>query len=102
MTYDEKQIRNEALVELRNSKTGTLTTTELIERLESRLNPTGKDARIAVGRSDTYFSQKVRNLVSHRAQGTGLQKQGLAHYDSAGESWTITNLGRRRAQEYQE
>jgi hypothetical protein len=94
MSYTEEQIRNEALKELAASPTGTLTTTELIALLEKRLSPTGKDAEIADGRSDTYFSQKVRNLVSHRDQGTGLESRGLAHYDADGESWTITEEGR--------
>lgn len=97
MTYTEAQIRVEALAELANSKNGTLTTSDLIELLEDRLAPTGKDAEIVDGRGDTYFSQKVRNLVSHRDQNLGLQTQGLAHYDADGESWTITAKGRSEA-----
>ena len=95
MTYTEAQIRKEALVELNQSKTGTLTTTELIELLEERMAPTGKDAEMAEGRGDTYFSQKVRNLVSHRDQQTGLSSQGLAEYEANDESWTITPEGRK-------
>ncbi|SPH19805.1 hypothetical protein ASD8599_00546 [Ascidiaceihabitans donghaensis] len=94
MIYREDQIRIEALIELSNSKSGTLTTTQLIELLEDRLAPNGKDAKIVDGRSDTYFSQKVRNLVSHRDQGLGLANQGLAIYNSEDESWTITEKGR--------
>ena len=56
--------------------------------------PTGKDAEMAEGRGDTYFSQKVRNLVSHRDQQTGLSSQGLAVYEADDESWTITADGR--------
>lgn len=96
MTYTESQVRIEALKELDRSKAGRLTTTELIELLEARMKPTGKDAEIADGRSDTYFSQKVRNLVSHRDQGTGLTSNGFATYDQDGESWTITNAGRKQ------
>ncbi len=95
MTYTEEQIRNEALVELAASKSGTLTTTQLIELLEDRLQPTGHDAEIIEGRSDTFFSQKVRNLVSHRDQNTGLSARGLAIYNHGDESWTITDAGRR-------
>ncbi|MEM6939940.1 MAG: hypothetical protein AAF509_07410 [Pseudomonadota bacterium] len=94
MIYTELQIRIEALWELADSRTGTLTTSELIEYLESRLAPTGRDAEIADGRGDTYFSQKVRNLVSHRDQGPGLSNQGLAIYNPDRESWTITDKGR--------
>lgn len=95
MVYSEAEIRIEALRELAGAPDGQLTTTELIEKLENRLNPTGKDAEIADGRGDTYFSQKVRNLVSHRNQGTGLVARELARYDADTESWTISDLGRQ-------
>lgn len=94
MAYTESQVRTEALTELASSKNGRLTTTELIDLLEGRLNPTGHDAEILDGRGDTYFSQKVRNLVSHRDQGTGLVARGLAIYNADDESWTITDKGR--------
>ena len=94
MVYSESQIRVEALRELAKAPNGTLTTSQLIKQLEARLRPTGKDAEIADGRDDTYFSQKVRNLVSHRDQGTGLAARKFANYDSDSESWTITDLGR--------
>lgn len=94
MTYTEAEIRTEALTELANSKTGKLTTSELIQLLEDRLKPSGHDAQIADGRGDTYFSQKVRNLVSHRDQNPGLSNRGLAVYRAEDESWTITSEGR--------
>lgn len=94
MVYTEADIRRAALKELVAAPGCTLTTSKLIEKLTLRLGPTGRDAEIAYGRSDTYFSQKVRNLVSHRNQGTGLQARGLADYDSQRESWTLTRLGR--------
>jgi len=97
MTYTEAQIRNEACKELLRARGQTLTTSELITRLTKRLQPTGKDAEIATNRSDTYFSQKVRNLVSHRNQSTGLVACGIADYDSVSESWTLTKTGRRHA-----
>ena len=55
------------------------------------LRPTGKDAEIAKNRSDTYFEQKVRNLVSHRA----LKRRGYAEYQQAGRDGlhTITEAG---------
>jgi len=97
MQHRERDIRREALKELLAKPGHTLTTSELIERLQNRLGPSGHDAEIAINRSDTYFSQKVRNLVCHRNQGTGLQARGLADYDSSNESWTLTKLGRREA-----
>lgn len=94
MEYSEAQIRREVLLELSQSKTGTLTITELIDLLEQRLKPGGKDVQILANRSDTHFSQKVRNTVSHRNQGTGLAARGLAVYAADSESWTVTGLGR--------
>jgi uncharacterized membrane-anchored protein YhcB (DUF1043 family) len=97
MSHTEREIRNEACKELLKVTGQTLTTSQLIQRLSKRLSPSGKDAQIAINRSDTYFSQKVRNLVSHRNQSTGLQARGIADYDKATESWTLTKTGRRHA-----
>lgn len=94
MTITEGQVREAALFELSISKNGRLTTTDLIDLLTDRMAPLGQDAQILEGRSDTYFSQKVRNLVSHRNQSTGLEARGLASYDAENESWTITDEGR--------
>ena len=46
-------------------ETGT-TMSVLIRELNAFFNPTGEDATILEGRKDTKFSQKVRNLKSHR------------------------------------
>ncbi|MFB6349818.1 hypothetical protein ACFBZI_10345 [Moraxella sp. ZJ142] len=45
---------------------GSVTTTELISELENLMNPTGNDTVILDDRNDSKFSQKVRNIVSHR------------------------------------
>ncbi|WP_300434931.1 hypothetical protein [uncultured Mameliella sp.] len=95
MNISESDVRDAAIRELAASPTGSLTTSELIESLTMTMEPTGQDAEILDGRGDTYFSQKVRNLVSHRNQSTGLQARGLAEYDANNESWTITNAGRK-------
>lgn len=42
-----------------------ISTSTLIQQLAEILKPTGEDAEILSGRSDTKFSQMVRNLVSH-------------------------------------
>lgn len=47
---------------------------KLITQLTEIMHPTGIYAEILSGRSDTHFSQKVRNLKSHDT----LQKQGYA------------------------
>lgn len=45
---------------------GQATTSDLICELTALFSPTGEDAKILEGRNDTKFSQKVRNLKSHR------------------------------------
>lgn len=68
---------------------GTITTSELIKQLEAMLHPQGMDAEILNGRSDTYFSQKVRNLKSHNT----LTRYGYAQYSYG--VFSITNKGRQ-------
>ena len=94
MSITEEMIRNAILKELLTAHGQRRSIPQLIDRLTGLLKPTGRDAQIAYGRSDTYFSQKVRNTVSHRNQSTGLQARGLADYDAQNESWTLTARGR--------
>lgn len=95
MEYTEGEIRMASLVALNASQTGTLTTSQLILKLEAFMQPRGRDAQIARDRNDTYFSQKVRNLISHRDAGTSLVTRGLVQYDALNETLTITAAGRR-------
>lgn len=74
-----------------------MTTTDLIAALDKQFEPTGEDAEILEGRSDTRFSQKVRNLVSHRGYPNGLETHGYAVYDKGRSGWTITLAGRAQA-----
>src|SRR2546428_2738008 len=69
-----------------------ITTSRLKSVLIDLLKPTGKDAEVARNRSDTYFEQKVRNLVSHRT----LQRLGYAEYGRVGNDGThiITEAGK--------
>lgn len=92
--YTEAEIRLATLVALNASTTGTLTTTQLIENLAAFMNPRGTDANIAQGRNDTYFTQKVRNLVSHRDASTSLMSKDFVVYNAAQETLTITDIGR--------
>lgn len=91
----EQMIADEALRILAFAKDGFMTTTDLKDALEKHFTPEGKDAEILDGRSDTRFSQKVRNLVSHRATGTGLEANGLAVYEASRHGFTITEDGRK-------
>lgn len=90
----ERTIAREALRLLSQASDGFLTTTDLVAALERKFEPTGFDAEILAGRSDTRFSQKVRNLVSHRDDGSGLEANGLAAYDRARRGWMVTDKGR--------
>jgi metallophosphoesterase superfamily enzyme len=76
------------------SPTGELTTTQLIAILTDEFAPDGQDAEIIDGRHDSYFSQKVRNLVSHRTTTTSMFTKGYALYHDHNESISITELGK--------
>ena len=58
MVYSEPDLIIPALVELDKNSNG-LTTTQLISKLRTRLNPTGHDIEIISGRKDDYFSQLI-------------------------------------------
>ena len=90
----ERTIAQEALQLLAQAQDGFMTTTDLIAALDSQFEPSGDDAEILDGRSDTRFSQKVRNLVSHRSTANGLEANGYAIYDKGRRGWTITPEGR--------
>ena len=75
-------------------KDGFILTTELIGELESLFNPGGRDAEIIEGRSDTFFSQKVRNLISHKKAGNNFIANGYAEHDTKNHGLRITDEGR--------
>ena len=74
---------------------GFISTSDLINELEAIFNPTGRNAEIIEGRADTFFSQKVRNLVSHRNSENSFIKNGYAEYDPDNEGLRITDAGQR-------
>lgn len=69
---------------LDNSNRGWMDTNDIIAGLTELFAPSGQDAEILEGRSDTYFSQKVRNMISHRDQPSSFIHNGLAYYDRHG------------------
>lgn len=83
-----------ALRIMAKSPGGFVSTSSLIAALELMFGPEGKDAEVIEGRADTYFSQKVRNLVSHKGAKTSMESRGLATYDKSRAGWTITDEGR--------
>jgi predicted HNH restriction endonuclease len=72
---------------------GELSTTAMSRRLRSIVKPQGEDLEILAGRNDDKFSQKVRNLRSHKT----LETPGYATHESRGRQgyWQITPLGRQ-------
>jgi len=88
--YSERELVLPALALLDDSEAG-LTTSDLIRELTTVLKPDGPDGEILAGRNDTYFSQKVRNLVSHRT----LEGPRLETYDADRQHHSITAAGRR-------
>jgi hypothetical protein len=68
---------------------GEMRTTEIIAALEAKYPPVGEDGEILEGRHDTKFSQKVRNLKSHKT----LEKAGLA--EAIYRGFRITKAGRK-------
>lgn len=73
---------------------GEISTKHLIDELTQRFEPSGIDAEILEGRHDTYFSQKVRNLISHRDTGSSIFAMGYATYHAPSESIALTDAGR--------
>lgn len=67
-----------------------ITTSKLIEQLTEYFQPEGEDAKILAGRRDTKFSQKVRNLKSHR-ETNGMQEWTV--YKNG--AYTLTDAGRQ-------
>jgi hypothetical protein len=88
--YSERELVLPTLALLDQRESG-LTTSDLIRELTVIMRPDGEDAAILSDRSDTHFSQKVRNLVSHRT----LERLGLEVYDGTRQHHAITSAGRR-------
>ena len=72
---------------------GEISTSKLIKAMEDYFQPDGQNSEILADRNDTYFSQKVRNLVSHRDSSTSIFRKGYAEYDPQAESMTLTSAG---------
>ena len=73
---------------------GFMKTADLIRALEMHFNPKGKDAEILNNRSDTRFSQIVRNIVSHKDSPSNLIGRGWAEYIRSKRGLQITEAGR--------
>src|SRR5205814_10462384 len=76
-------------------KDGFIATAELIRELEALFNPQGRDAEIIEDRADTFFSQKVRNLVSQRQGDNNFIANRFSEYDSKKHGLRITDAGKK-------
>lgn len=76
----EKDLVIPALRAAAASLGGTISTSDLINVLTAEFTPSGQDAQILPDRNDTFFSQKVRNLISHRDSSTSMFTKGYAVY----------------------
>ena len=92
--FSEAELRMPALQVMAKSTSGFVPISDLIGELAKILKPEGKAAMIIPGRSDTYFSQKVRKLVCHRSNSASLQKKGFAVYHKDRDGMEITAAGR--------
>ncbi len=79
---------------LDDQTSGFMATSDLIAALELSFEPEGEDVEILEGRSDTKFSQIVRNIISHRTSSTNIIGAGLVEYDQDRHGLTITQKGR--------
>jgi hypothetical protein len=70
-------------------------TSTLIQRLTELFKPSGTDAEILHGRSDTYFSQKFRNIVSHKDSPSSFISRGLAEYNNDERGLRATDFSRK-------
>lgn len=83
----ESELILPALWVMSQNKDGRISTTSLRRELAKIIQPIGIDAEILAGRSDNHFSQKVRNLKSHKT----LEQYGYAVRD--GRGFRITKKG---------
>ena len=91
----EADLTHPILKLLSQEPSGFVETTKLIKMLDDIFKPTGKDAEILEGRQDTHFSQKVRNVISHRNSSTNPIGKGWITYCEERHGVQITALGRQ-------
>lgn len=99
MIYSENDLIIPTLNYLLSYKETGLKTSELIALLSTELEPSGRDIEIIPGRGDTYFSQKVRNLVCHdrlESKGwtthEGAERNRLHKITEIGEKYLLENI----------
>ncbi len=95
MPISEKMLVIPSLSVAAAKPNGFVPTSDLILELEQIMKPTGQDNQILDNRHDTRFSQKVRNLVSHRSGSQTMFSKGYAIYLKDDRGIQITDAGRQ-------
>lgn len=94
MSIEEKNLILPALYVIKAN--GKINTTNLIKELIILFKPSGEDAEILRNRRDTKFSQKVRNLKSHRATNNMWKwtnyKKGIYSITDIGSEYLNANI----------
>jgi hypothetical protein len=80
-----------ALLLMAAKPTGIITTSELIDDLPNYIQVPEGSQEVLIGRTDSKFSQLVRNLKSHKSAKTNFVYQGYAEIYEAG--FKITDKG---------
>lgn len=88
----ERDLRIPTLKAMASRRGGYISTSELIAELESEFRPQGEDALMLGNRSDSRFSQIVRNLKSHKLSSTSIFARGYA--EALDDGMRITEAGR--------
>lgn len=90
----ERDLSVPALKAAANKPDGYISTADLISELETFFKPAGHDANTLSGRQDSYFSQIVRNLISHRKSTNSIFAKGYAEYFNDKKGIKITERGK--------
>lgn len=89
-TISEKDLYKPTLELLADTDDGFLTTSEIISKLEQKFNPSGHDSDIIDGRNDSFFSQKVRNIISHKDTSGNIIFEGWVEHDTVRHGLQLT------------
>jgi hypothetical protein len=88
----EKDLYVPALRAMARRQNGYISTADLIDELRAELGPTGEDLEILDNRQDDRFSQKVRNIKSHKNTPGNIIHDGYA--EDVPDGFQITDAGR--------
>ncbi len=78
---------------------GSVTTTEIKEKLIALFNPNGEDAEILAGRKDTKFTQIVRNLMGSHYQTNGMEMVTKKSSEGRNGRFSLTEAGKKHLEE---